>query len=312
MSLQLFFIATSDCTLSRVDPLTLSHQTLMEIIVADFASPDTPQDGNGPIFTDANGDFHDVCAWEGISCDAEQNVTHIAWFNKTWLCGSFHFAMVPRTLQRLFLSKYDLSGDYPRLGGSVPTEALPATFTYFDIANNEFRGSFALEGLPRMLEICTVCKNAFFGSLNFSKLPPTLKELDISENAFSGSLALENLPSSLLLLEASSNEFVGTISLKKLPRDMKILQVASNQLTGGLEVKALPGTLEEISFAHNAFSGEVDLRRLPEDAQIVRLQGNALTGVVDVDFLPVGLLRLEVDKGAFRPRGFVPRCVRFV
>ena len=93
---------------------------------------------------------------------------------------------------------------------------------------------------------------------------------------------------------------------------MKILQVASNKLTGGLVVKALPRTLEEISFAHNDFSGKVDLRRLPEDAQYVRLQGNALTGVVDVDFLPVGIIGLEVDKGAFRPRGYVPKCVRFV
>ena len=121
MSLQLLFISIADCTLSRVDPLTLSHQTLMEIIVADFVGLKTSSDGSGPIFTDANGDFYDVCAWEGISCDAEQNVTHIAWFDETWLCGTFQFAMVPRTLQRLFLSKYDLSGDYPRLGGSVPT-----------------------------------------------------------------------------------------------------------------------------------------------------------------------------------------------
>ena len=64
-------ITTLDPSLGRFDRAALSDQLLMELLIEHLKRPCTRK------FREPAGSFLDVCAWEGVTCDADANVTQI-------------------------------------------------------------------------------------------------------------------------------------------------------------------------------------------------------------------------------------------
>ena len=154
------FFSTADTTLGRADIATFTDQMLMELIITEGKPVNTT------IFRDQDGDFTDVCEWSGVTCDADANVTEIAWVNEKWLCFSFSFDYLPQKLQKLDLRRSKLALQFARTHcafGTLNTEALPRGLREFRTDYQGFRGTINLRALPATMEVFGVLENRFRG-----------------------------------------------------------------------------------------------------------------------------------------------------
>ena len=261
---------------ARVDPLTLTDQTLMELLVGPMIPGNESFFKKGRmhnlIILDSEGEFLNVCDWSGVTCDTAANVTEIQWYCKSPIRGTFCLDLLPKQLRNLRIIQRDVLRG---LTGHFDTVALPRRLVEVSVYCNGFFGSFDCGGLPPQLEKCDVTKNAMTGSLELDTLPPSLHGVFFSNNQFSGEISLENLPASLRLLALDRNDFSGSLHLGNLP-----------------------ASLEHLLLGYNSFSGELKLDGLPESLQCLDVTANDLTGTVD--FQPVQpTLTVEVSMNAF-------------
>ena len=272
----LIFSLTADTPAGRVSHATLSDQTRMELLVADF------DDRIEHYFHNDEGDFIPVCDWFGVACDAKGDVTEARW------------------------------DDMVHLSGSLCLEYLPETVLVFTLINNgdkkdTVEGTIETAKLPVDMEIFTLQGHNFQGSVDLTAFPEKLYEIDASMNALTGDMNLEKLPPRLELLNLKSNQFYGTVNLERLPQSLRFLQLSDNQMTGTLKLDELPPGLEKLGLGENKFEGSVDLAHLSRDLDFFDISMNNLSGSVRLDALPYELQRLllgdnslegEVDLGA--------------
>ena len=270
----MFLLRCADTALGRCDPQSLDEQTKMELLVSDIY----------PVrdFQDKEGLYFDACAWSGVRCDEQQNVTSINWMSLN-PGGPIALDYLPAQLVELNISTSVFAAKRRNLTGTVSTAALPEGLLLFIITRNgfygtldlptmpqkmekfgvefhKFEGSVELAGLPNTLLSMNLSWNAFCGTVNLSALPSNMQHLFLSNNTFEGSLQLENLPTFLQNLGANGNNFSGTINLCSLPQGLSGLSLERNPLSGGLDFSNLPPRMRMLSIGRGQFD------EVPEDA----------------------------------------------
>ena len=106
-------LLTADLALGRFCLDDLPDQGRMEMLVNDIMSNKDPNDFTPHIFSYSEGAFGDVCSWECVFCDQNDNVHTIEWEGLEWISGAqnFEFVYLPRALRILSLSLCDISGN---------------------------------------------------------------------------------------------------------------------------------------------------------------------------------------------------------
>ena len=290
MHFPLFHLA--DSAIGRVDPLTLSEQVLMELLIEGL-------DGESKAhFQDASGDFLDITEWPGVETD---DIGHISNFSfKTIAKGNIALQFLPK-----HLISFD-TGLLP-MGGSIEAKSLPETLEHFSVAESgEFWGTVDFCNLPRSLQYCNLSENSLTGSAELTSLPPELHYLYINSNFFAGSASLDSLPEDLLYLYMQKNAFCGELCLSALPESLMDLDASHNAFSGSLVLDSLPPSLvllrvrgnrlsgdlrlaeavdgDDIDFSDNNFTGTAVINFDCHD--IVNLCGNSIVTVVDADGEP--------------------------
>ena len=278
----LLFIQTADpcASAGRVSAFNLSDQTRMELLVENVPNNR---------FRTQEGDFLSVCFWEGIECDAEENVTAIDWGYVSWTKGA------------------------------VSLEWLPPNLEYFGIARfkkgQSFTGTIDTEGLPKGLDVFDVSCHGFSGTINLCTLPAHLITLSVTANDLEGPICLDSLPSTLVELNLSSNAFVGDVSLDNLPPKLSNLDMSFNSLSGTIETSALPDSLGHLDLNRNKFHGTVNLETLPAKMQTLSLRGNSFFGSLSFASLPKNMREIDLNLNQFSGTvrfGNLPPSIRSV
>ena len=187
------------------------------------------------ILTD-DGDFKDVCDWEGVQCNSAGNVTKVE------------------------MASYAS----PECGETLNLAFMPPHVTFFSFSMNSVRGTLDTQSLPAGLRILRVTQTLLMsGSIETKHLPRGLTELDLELNAFDGELDLNALPPALVLLNVLFNKFTGSVNMKKLPATLSSLFIGGNQFFGGLDFSSLAESIEDIDVCNNRFSGSFVLTNVP-------------------------------------------------
>ena len=193
------------------------------------------------ILTD-DGDFKDVCDWEGVQCNSAGNVTQVEM----------------------------VSHASPENGETLNLVYMPPLVTTFSFAMVGASGSIDTQALPVGLQILRVTQTEqMSGPIKTAYLPRGITELDLFLNAFDGELDLTALPPALVSLNVHSNKFTGSVNLTKLPSGLEDLYLGNNQFVGELDFGSLPGRIEEIDVSENRFSGSFVLTKAPQMLRVV-------------------------------------------
>ena len=257
---QVFQLLCVDPSLGRLDYDSLPDQALMEILIAGSRNPKKAG------FQDANGNFKDVCEWNGVTC-VDDRVTEITFCSVKFERAQFPFDYVPPLVEVLSITGCDLFGN-------LNLSVLPQNLEKLEVSSH------------------SVCR-PLCGSLDFMAFPRKLTHIAIDENSFSGSCALADLPDSVITFNAASNKFSGSISLNNLPAAMQFLHLRNNDLSGCIHIESLPHFMRQISLSNNSFSGEFRLKPQPLALQYVEMMGNNFSPTIRVCSEP-GLMRFKL------------------
>ena len=214
---------TSDSA-GRFDVNSLSQQTRMELLAAEF--------GNSSCIRDDAGDFLPVDQWEGLDFDSDNNVAAI-----------------------LFTPDYT---DFTN-GGTVNLSYCPSTITDIEITELDLDGTIETASLPRSLSRLLVSMNRLKGRFTLSGLPASVTDVKIDHNLFEGSLDLENAPPLLLCLDVSHNRFLGTLNMPTVTIGpnatiIRTLDVSNNAFSGGINLEY--ARVKALNLYANDFSAE--------------------------------------------------------
>ena len=230
-------------SLSRLEPLLLSDQALMEIVVEGLTDKFKGR------FQDANGEYKDVSAWKELKCDEDGNVTEVKF---SFVEGTLYLDFVPPHVRNLLISSEDLHGT-------------------LDTAR-----------LPQDLEVLNINYSCMSGSVDFTQLPPRLVDVCFMSCQFSGDCDLTALPPGLVKLFISNIPFSGTVDVIKLPQTLKDLRVFGTKISGDITLSTLPAGLESMWLHNNNLTGLVRILQVPQSLAIIRLDRNAFYGVATV------------------------------
>ena len=132
-----------------------------------------------------------ACSWNGITCDTDQNIINVGWYN----CG---------------------------LNGSLQWSYLPSTLLTLEVALNSLCGTVSWDILPSQLVILSLHRNYLTGEVLLHNLPHSLKEMHLQSNNFCGNVYFQNLHEGLQVLYLSLNpELYGSIDCNKLPTSLR-------------------------------------------------------------------------------------------
>ena len=248
----------ADPSLGRFDFDSLSDQTRMELLIGDLK-----ETLRYKILTD-DGDFKDVCDWEGVQCNSAGNVTQVEM----------------------------ISHASPENGETLNLVYMPPLITNFAFAMVGASGSIDTQALPAGLKILYVTQTErMSGPIETKHLPRGLTELDLELNAFDGGFDLTVLPPALEWLNVHSNNFSGSVNLSRLPAMLKTLYLGANQLSGELDFSSLTDSIEDIGVLENNFAGSFRLTNPPPELWRIKASGCAsITGTAVVDKSFVGHL----------------------
>ena len=228
----------------------------MQTLISGFNSEHFGQ------FTDAAGEFLDVCDWPGIKCTEAKDILYIDWISQEWVNGSISLDSLPPTLLGCNLG-HPSAFDEAELIETLSAALLPRALEILNLERNAFFGSIAFVSLPRALCMLNVRFNNFVGSADLRALPQKLKFLTVAHNNFCGEIDLRGLPSELGVLRLESNAFEGKISIDRLPKTLYQMDVSSNELSGRLDFSNLPINLQYMELSQNDFD-EVDAADVPK------------------------------------------------
>ena len=280
---------TADDGLMRFNASMLTDQTILESIVAQC------DDETLAKFTDADGEFLDVCSWEAIYCDRNDNVTKIDWLRTLKVDAPVHVGALPPHLAYFWIG----FGEAPL---SIDLSALPASLECFgakNIMRAEGLNVFDLTRLPEGLKRFTVLDCSLKQEIVLDGLPPALEYLHLQRNKLHGSFPFEALPQTISDLSIDLNRFVGTVPLTALPACLRWASFDSNKFHGSIDLTQLPTNLGSICLSRNAFTGDVNLRALPVALEALYLEVNQLTGTLDLTALPATLEYLGLFSNEF-------------
>ena len=238
--------------LGRFDSNLLSDQSLMEMLVESF-SEETKEE-----YQDTNGIFLDVCQWEGVECDTDQNVISVAGFR----ChGPIALDFIP---PKVTLFKMMLGG----LCGTLSTSTIPKGMIDFYVNSNRFSGTVDFTTLPECMQQLSLQYNEFTGSADFRHLPIALEKLYLQKNMFSGSLHLRGLPPKLYYTNVSSNLFSGVFYIENVPKSLFLLAADDNCFD---EVAVVPSNFGKVLLRGSGVTSVVDEfgRAHPEERRIM-------------------------------------------
>ncbi|KAL5857019.1 hypothetical protein ACOSQ3_004477 [Xanthoceras sorbifolium] len=236
----------------------------------------------------------DCCLWEGITCDASGNVTHL-WLPLKGLIGT----VSPSIGNLRHLSHLNLS--HNGLFGPLPTSSFSSLIRleFLDLSFNRLTGEFPSSLLSNHIKLVNLSSNLFHGLIpsSFFQQAGNLMSFNVSNNSFTGpipSSAWIDSFCSVRLLDFSYNDFSGHIppgigNCSKL----QTFRAGFNNLSGPLPDDIYTATsLEKLSLAVNGISGIisngiVQLQRLTA----LELYSNQLTGLIPKDIGKLTKLR---------------------
>ena len=259
---------TADASLGRFDISSISQQQMMEMLIENINEA-----AKLKYKADDTGDYLDVCAWLGIECDDDKNVTSIEFDN--YFRRDLNIEYIPQTVRRFKLLSEGATG-------TLDTSALSVNLEQFFIPYNDFSGKVNFRTLPPCLERFNISYNQLTGSVDLTALPKTLEWLLAPGNGFSGEVNLTELPNCLVQLDLSECNFSGSVRLDKLPRDLKSLYLNENRFSGEIHLENLPKNLIELSLHTNKIVGRFILRDVPATLSAVEVRLNELSGTAVV------------------------------
>ena len=114
-----YLVFTVDPTLGRLDFSLLSDQARMEMVFAEVAREELATN----MHVDEHGEFTDVCAWKGVTCDGGDHVTALSFF---LYCadGTLSLAYLPPSIVNFTLSG-NCHTQKKKLYGRLRTADLP-------------------------------------------------------------------------------------------------------------------------------------------------------------------------------------------
>ena len=257
-----FVFSHCDTSLGRVDLFSLSHQTLLELLLPDLSKKSA--------CTDSKGSPIDITEWNGLIFNVHHEVSEISWNKNNWdIQGSIDLEWLPPTVLSIDIQC--------NMRGLFDASYLPECLTKCILSWNKLKGSLDTSALPRELTDLDLNENGLSGTIDWASLPTSLRRISLYRNQqFSGSVNLCSLPQTLELLNIADNAFTGSITLSDLPCSLRLLLLEENKLSGSLDLEHLPATLEKLMLCYNAFSGSIMLTKLPEKMTTLYLHENKL------------------------------------
>ena len=217
-------------SIGRVDVHTLPQETLMELLVENFAH-------TMPIIASARDhQYIPVRSWNGVHFAPNGNIATIDWsfsqYGHFLTCafdkgGSIDFQFIPQSVLDFRINNMELHG-------TVDTSCLPPRLKRFAVRTNQLKGAFSLKGLPE-----------------------TIESLNISSNRMEGSLDLENCPQKAIYLRAKDNNFSGTLDFSNVSVSLKELDLSMNKFYGPIDVSNIAHALQFFWLEKNEFRDEV-------------------------------------------------------
>ena len=224
--MQIIPFLTVENQIGRFDYGSLTDQTRMELLIEGFGEKARKN------FQDADNFFIDVCKWETVECDRDDNVVRVSFrsnCNKKPI-PSMSLELIPPMIQSFILRSVNA-------GGTLETADLSQTLEIFKVTDNKFHGTVDFAHLPQHLIEFSVHHNTFSGSADLESLPEPLKRLWLYSNSFSGTLCLTKLPPNLENLDVSLNAFYDDFCLQNAPNPLRRLRISGNRFN---EVAIVP------------------------------------------------------------------------
>ncbi|XP_052181506.1 tyrosine-sulfated glycopeptide receptor 1-like isoform X4 [Diospyros lotus] len=225
----------------------------------------------------------DCCFWEGIACDANDQVTRL-WLPFRGMKGT----ILPSVRNLTALSQLNLSHNW--LSGSIPD----GFFTSFnqlqiiDLSYNRLSGHLpSSDSLPDAIQSVNLSGNHLTGTVrsSFFQSAWNLTAFNLSNNSFIGQIPdsiCANSPS-VKILDFSLNDFYGLIPQGfGLCSKLEVLRAGFNNLSGSLPTDIYDAVaLQEISFPGNTLTGPIDDRIINlTNLRIIKIFGNRLNGLI--------------------------------
>ena len=264
--LETHHLLTVDPSLGRLDYESLSDQALMEMLIEGLKSEQKA------MYKDANGNFHDVCEWRGMSC-IDNSVTFVSFNNLDFGSKQFPFDFIPPSAVTFIAT---LCGSH----GTLDTSLLPTSLTTLNVQHNDLEGTIRWKGLPRKLRMLYINGNSFQGKIILCDLPPSLISLDASMNSFCGEIALSDLPVAMTNINVVSNELEGPITIESLPSRLRILDLRENLFSGDFTILDAPSGLESVDIGGNDISGTIVLPVYAGEMEFILFSDN-IEAIVD-------------------------------
>ena len=259
--------------------MTLSQQTLMELLVENLDQVHRLKDDDG--------NFSDIENWRFVDFDSNGEVSFIHFsfdadrfepliddgdvFGGDFLentCKNRVDAGGTLDLQWIPGSVIEFNAYSMEFCGTIETASLPGNLKKFTVHYNRFEGDFDTASLPRQLESINISRNLLGGSLNLSALPAPLTKFDAADNFFSGYLDFDALPPGLVLLNLNRNRHSGSISMLHLPASMKYIRLRGNAFDAKFVIR-MTDVLEGVDIERHIGQRAVDVHgRAVEDIRI--------------------------------------------
>ncbi|KAK2657724.1 hypothetical protein Ddye_010776 [Dipteronia dyeriana] len=236
----------------------------------------------------------DCCLWEGITCDASGNVTHLMLPSKG-LTGTIS----PSIGNLTHLSHLNLS--HNRLFGPLPITSFSSLIQLqiLDLSYNSLTGEFPSTLLSNHIKLVNLSSNLFNGLIpsSYFQQAGNLMSFNVSNNSFTGpfpSSAWTYYFCSVRLLDFSYNDFSGQIppGLGNCSK-LQTFRSGFNNLSGPLPDDLYTATsLEELSLAVNYLSGSISNGIVQlKSLTTLELYSNQLTGLIPKDIGKLSKLR---------------------
>ena len=301
----IFFAASDDSHLSRLDPALLSDQAKMEIAFENIVN-------KWEIIDDA-GNYLDIADWPLFDFNENGEVTALACSNpldneNLKFGGSINFAFFPDSVKHLAFDSTAIEGTLSArllpqkllslsfrgnfMKGTLNLSEFPRTLTEIDAMANKMTGTIDLRALPPNIEVFSCGKNHFEGTLDVSDLPETLRSLSVYENKFRGTIDFGKLKAALTLINLSGNDLDGEVDFTGSACQLIDFDIGANRFRN-IATASFPKTLKELYMKDNPIKG-FDYAQLPQSVKVLSLPGVPVGGDVEPAEWPADILQIKI------------------